>query len=67
MRKETTQTVVRKDSYGDLETERKRLIKEIAELDDRFDDKGITEAEYREMRSRKKERLIEITRRIKKG
>lgn len=67
MRKETTQTVVRKDSYGDLETERKRLIKEIAELDDRFDDKEITEAEYREMRSRKKERLIEITRRIKKG
>jgi len=69
IRKET-QTGVREDTNEDtnkdLEMERRSLIEEIAELDDRFEAKEITEAEYRGMRSKKKERLIEITRKIKK-
>ncbi|MER3447528.1 MAG: hypothetical protein C4291_12145 [Candidatus Dadabacteria bacterium] len=48
-----------------LEEERRRLIQEIAELDDRFAAKEIGEGEYKEIRSKKKERLVEIIRRSK--
>ena len=50
----------------DLEEERKTLIKEIAKLDDSFEAKEITEEEYRNRRSKKKQRLVEITLIIKK-
>ena len=50
----------------DLEEERKTLIQEIAKLDDSFEAKEITEEEYRNRRSKKKQRLVEITRIIKK-
>jgi hypothetical protein len=49
----------------DLEGERKRLIQEIAALDDRFAAKEIGEEEYKDLRSRKKERLVEITQQLK--
>ncbi len=51
----------------DLEEERKKLIHEIAKLDDSFEAKEIGEEEYTRMRSIKKGRLVEITRRIKVG
>ena len=54
-------------SISNLEEEKAKLIQEIVELDDRFESKEIGEEEYKEVRSRKKESLIEITRRIKKG
>ncbi len=50
----------------DLEEERKTLIQEIAKLDDSFEAKEITQEEYRNRRSKKKQRLVEITRIIKK-
>ena len=50
----------------DLEEERKTLIQEIAKLDDSFEAKEITEEEYRNRRSKKKQRLVEITLIIKK-
>ncbi|SRR5579884_461487 len=49
----------------DLEGERKRLIQEIAALDDKFAAKEIGEEEYKDLRSRKKERLVEITQQLK--
>jgi mono/diheme cytochrome c family protein len=54
-------------AISNLEEEKAKLIQEIAELDDRFESKKIGEEEYKEMRSRKKENLIEITLKIKKG
>ncbi|HLE24194.1 MAG TPA: c-type cytochrome [Thermodesulfobacteriota bacterium] len=54
--------VVRKD----LEEERRLLIHEIAKLDDSYGAKEITEEEYMKMRLKKKQRLVEITRKIKK-
>lgn len=48
-----------------LDEERKKLIQEIAELDDRFAAKEIGEGEYKEIRSEKKERLVEIIKRLK--
>jgi mono/diheme cytochrome c family protein len=51
----------------DLEEERKILIREIAELDDSFEAKEITEEEYTRMRSIKKGKLVEITRKIKES
>ncbi len=51
----------------DLEKERKKLIQEIAELDNKFEAKEIGEEEYKKMRSYKKERLVEITGRVKKN
>jgi mono/diheme cytochrome c family protein len=50
-----------------LEKERNKLIREIAELDDRFQAEEMPEEEYRELRSKSKAKLIEITRRIKKN
>lgn len=49
----------------DLEDERKKLIQEIAGLDDRFAAKEIGEEEYKELRSKKKERLVEIIQQLK--
>jgi cytochrome c len=48
-----------------LEEERKKLIQEIAELDDRYEAKEIGEEEYKEIRSKKKERLVEIIHQVK--
>jgi hypothetical protein len=53
-------------SMMDLEKERENLILEIADLDNRFQAKEITEEEYREVRSKKKDKLIEVIRKIKK-
>lgn len=50
----------------DLEQERKNLIREIAELDDKFEANGIGEEEYKLLRAQKKDRLVEISRTIKK-
>jgi hypothetical protein len=44
---------------------RSALIKEIAELDDRFEAGGIDEASYRKIRETKKAELIEVTRRLR--
>ncbi|MBI2487219.1 MAG: hypothetical protein HYW01_09725, partial [Deltaproteobacteria bacterium] len=51
----------------ELEKERRNLIQGIAELDDRFQAREIHEEEYMRVRSKKKEKLIEITRRIKRS
>jgi len=48
-----------------LEKERRKLIQEIAELDDKFASKEIGEEGYKELRSKKKERLVEITQQLK--
>jgi mono/diheme cytochrome c family protein len=44
---------------------RSALIKEIAELDDRFEAGGIDEAGYKKLRENKKAELIEVTRRLR--
>ena len=49
----------------DLEGRRASLIKEIAELDDRREAGQVDEAEYKTLRDRKKEELLEVTRRLR--
>ncbi len=49
----------------DLERDRKYLIRQIAKLDDSFHAKEITEEDYKKERFWRKEKLIEITKRIK--
>jgi cytochrome c551/c552 len=52
---------------SELEEERKKLIWEIAKLDDSYEAKTIPEEEYRNERSKKKQRLVEITRMIREA
>jgi cytochrome c551/c552 len=49
---------------SDIEKEKGKLIQEIAELDDRFEEGGLDEEIYRKARKEKKERLIKLIRRI---
>ncbi len=66
-----TKSVKEDNSYSieeeELEKERRNLIQQIAELDDRFQDREMTEEEYMRARSKSKEKLIEITHRIKRN
>ncbi len=48
-----------------LMQKRSALIKEIAALDDRFEEGGADEAGYRKLRENKKAELIEVTRRLR--
>jgi len=48
----------------DLEDKREVLIKEIAELDDRFEAREIKEEEYKKLRDEKKSKLLEISNKI---
>lgn len=50
-----------------LESERKGLIMEIANLDDQVSEKKISQQEYQRIRDEKKERLIEITKLLGKS
>jgi hypothetical protein len=49
---------------SDIEREKGKLIQEIAELDDRFEEGGLDGEIYRKARKEKKERLIKLIRRI---
>jgi cytochrome c551/c552 len=51
-------------TLSDIETEKAMLIREIAELDDRFEEGGLNEETYRQSRKEKKERLTKLVRRI---
>jgi hypothetical protein len=71
MRRKKTKPVTEGNIYSvgaeELEKERRNLIEGIAELDDRFQASEIPEEEYIQVRSKNKEKLIELTRKIKKN
>jgi mono/diheme cytochrome c family protein len=71
MRRKKTKPVTEGNIYSvgaeELEKERRNLIERIAELDDRFQASEIPEEEYIQVRSKNKEKLIELTRKIKKN
>ncbi|HEX3035684.1 MAG TPA: cytochrome c [Thermodesulfobacteriota bacterium] len=54
-----------KHLIDDLKEQREILIREIAELDDKFEAGEISEGEYRKERSQKKEKLLDVARRAK--
>lgn len=54
-----------KHLIDDLKEHREGLIRDIAELDDKFEAGEISEGEYRKERSQKKKKLLDITRRAK--
>jgi 50S ribosomal subunit-associated GTPase HflX len=71
MRRKKTKPVTEGNIYSvgaeELEKQRRNLIERIAELDDRFQASEIPEEEYIQVRSKNKEKLIELTRKIKKN
>ena len=52
---------------GDIEPQRQRLLREIAQLDDEFEQGSINEDIYRQRRSEKKAQLLELMRWEKAG
>lgn len=52
---------------GDIEPQRQRLLREIAQLDDEFEQGSINEDIYRQRRSEKKAQLLELMRWEKEG
>jgi mono/diheme cytochrome c family protein len=66
MKKAASTTQDNSIAKEDLEKERKKLIQEIAELDNKFEAKEIGEEEYKKMRSGKKEKLVGIIRKTNK-